>query len=201
MEPRPYGRGDRLLALMQRWEGGFNGATAIRPWRRRMHDGDNDCAALLQWSHGHTAVETVRQPSGVSSMRSASMEPRPYGRGDTYLASSRRWDGSLQWSHGHTAVETLWHWSPIRHITRASMEPRPYGRGDIASGRRWPSKRQRFNGATAIRPWRPPRAHAAVECGCRASMEPRPYGRGDDPSGGEVVVLRAASMEPRPYGR
>src|SRR5579875_2136875 len=153
------------------------------------------------------------------------MEPRPYGRGDTYLASSRRWDGSLQWSHGHTAVETLWHWSPIRHITRASMEPRPYGRGDIASGRRWPSKRQRFNGATAIRPWRPPSGHAGRRTsggfnGATAIRPWRHYTRQGACKGRYLLqwshghtavetlvhcvahreVLRA-SMEPRPYGR
>src|SRR5579875_509133 len=132
MEPRPYGRGDAVYQTCTdcgifglQWSHGhtavetrhrvgrhrirmrsFNGATAIRPWRPapRPHAA---VAALLQWSHGHTAVETVRQPSGVSSMRSASMEPRPYGRGDVGERVASFVGGvRLQWSHGHTAVET-----------------------------------------------------------------------------------------------
>src|SRR5579875_3631869 len=132
MEPRPYGRGD----MIQPHSAGQTASASMepRPYGRGdpSHFPGQMRSARLQWSHGHTAVET--RPgrrgrsrggasfNGATAIRSwrretphandrhdqlASMEPRPYGRGDATMASARRrisW--RLQWSHGHTAVET-----------------------------------------------------------------------------------------------
>src|SRR5579875_2255422 len=66
----------------RRTSGGFKGATAIRPWRHYTRQGACKGRYLLQWSHGHTAVETLVHCVAHREVLRASMEPRPYGRGD-----------------------------------------------------------------------------------------------------------------------
>src|SRR5579875_2915684 len=143
MEPRPYGRGDcaARAATNAAKTRGFNGATAIRPWRPggRLRPADDLAAASMEprpYGRGDVGSRRNTPPA----MARASMEPRPYGRGDVAMPAWRLCiRDSLQWSHGHTAVETR----------------RPVGRHRI--------RMRSFNGATAIRPWRPaPRPHAAV---------------------------------------
>src|SRR5579875_1710727 len=204
MEPRPYGRGD----MIQPHSAGQTASASMepRPYGRGdpSHFPGQMRSARLQWSHGHTAVET--RPgrrgrsrggasfNGATAIRSwrretphandrhdqlASMEPRPYGRGDEGRAS--RAGGAVNASmeprpYGRGDLRdaaTNWARSVL-----ASMEPRPYGRGDGLSRAKRRSRSWRFNGATAIRPWR---HYSAQSCytARNASMEPRPYGRGD----------------------
>src|SRR5579875_1708269 len=156
MEPRPYGRGDHL-ALTQpssadvalQWSHGHTAVETIHRAARSSYFG------RLQWSHGHTAVETLHKTRRLQRAISASMEPRPYGRGDTRSVDDERVAGkALQWSHGHTAVETAAQSGRSTQNMWASMEPRPYGRGDFVDWRAGQRRAFRFNGATAIRPWR-----------------------------------------------
>src|SRR5579875_580396 len=87
MEPRPYGRGDS-------------------------HQERHDVArrGALQWSHGHTAVETVTAT--------------------LYTLIKTR----LQWSHGHTAVETAEH---VCHGHRPTI-PLACERQLVARTNSWP---------------------------------------------------------------
>src|SRR5579875_2255423 len=131
MEPRPYGRGDITQdKALAKGDICFNGATAIRPWRPSFTASRIEKYFALQWSHGHTAVETAAQSGRSTQNMWASMEPRPYGRGDfvDWRAGQRR---AFRFN-GATAIR------PWR------LRGRP----------RRPTEFRRFNGATAIRPWR-----------------------------------------------
>ena len=135
--------------------GGFNGATAFRPWKT-------------------TAIGV-----GATSADAASMGPRPFGRGRQ--PTTRQYDcqlDELQWGHGQSAVEDeVGGSNPLGPIA-ASMGPRPFDRGRRGAfcsaidpvqasmgprpfdrGRRRDRQPRRyrspgFNGATAIRPWK-----------------------------------------------
>src|SRR5436853_405284 len=86
----------------------FNGATAMRPWKPIRSTRSRAVASVVQWGHGHGAVETVCQPyahllclpefNGATAMRP--WKPRGVG-GGTGRAKK------VQWGHGHEAVETI----------------------------------------------------------------------------------------------
>ena len=85
----------------------------------------------LQWGRGLSAAETADR-SQQDSDGTASMGPRPFGRGDvwyTYLCSPV---GRLQWGRGLSAAETCRD-ARLEQPPLASMGPRPFGRGDEMS--------------------------------------------------------------------
>ena len=179
MEPRPFRRGDRMPASeahdeqssfngatpFQAWRRGyagnwelggrsFNGATPFQAWRRHPVPLLGAMLKTLQWSHALSGVETeVRGddslPKGDASMEPrpfrrgdpprgrgsrvlvpASMEPRPFRRGDHLEFGSFTMDKSLQWSHALSGVETCSTPHELEAHEPASMEPRPFRRGD-----------------------------------------------------------------------
>ena len=231
MEPRPFRRGniDHAHANAPSW---CSASMEPRPFRRGNASaprGPSDPMRWLQWSHVPSDVETVdidqrhgharncfngatslqtwkpllRHPPPVRT-RMASMEPRPFRRGNT--------ESSLQITKTQDG---------------ASMEPRPFRRGNdilvaqnqqLTVALQWshvPSDvetyahrtmsvlRSCFNGATSLQTWKQWRCQLArasvrslqwshvpsdVETCLRlrtaehqcASMEPRPFERGND---------------------
>ena len=87
-------------------DGGFNGATARRPWRHFFEAWKTSPVLALQWSHGPKAVETLGKVLELLMVVMASMEPRPEGRGDVHVRDYSPRYRPLQWSHGPKAVET-----------------------------------------------------------------------------------------------
>ena len=256
MEPRPFDRGNRGSPFNEPMSlASFNGATAIRPWKRRALDRScrpsspfNGATAIRPWKHrtappfiknwiafnGATAIRPWKRGHRNLAAHGGyrpSMEPRPFDRGNqTRSAWDRTTMSNLQWSHGHSTVETCGRLACGNAGHPASMEPRPFDRGNPLSNPQWHAKQlSSFNGATAFRPWKPavrwatkgsqagssrfngatafrPWKHVAHQLGrvgiVSASMEPRPFDRGNL----EVFTVAngingGASMEPRPFDR
>ena len=133
MGPRPLGRGRRWAnsVSIRPSVDRFNGATASRPWKTPVRVGR--LSFLLQWGHGLSAVEVGAWPDIVGD--SASMGPRPLGRGKLAVTGS-----SAIGFNGATAS-------------------RPW---KIAGARPMRMSGIGFNGATASRPWKP--GDGYVEC-------------------------------------
>ena len=204
---------------------GFNGATSCWTWRVLGVVAKPQLDKWLQW--GHVLLDVERRGAGLvtAGSISASMGPRPVGRGE------------VSWTSRLCAADC------------ASMGPRPVGRGEdaiIARGRPFTAG---FNGATSCWTWReraPPTrrgrqnllqwGHVLLDVERRqprawlpahvlASMGPRPVGRGElgskdgaltvfllqwghvlldvERSTGDAAVCSGtpASMGPRPVGR
>ena len=179
MRPRPEGRGERPVCRSARRCNvqGFNAATARRPWRtrvaarrRRLETSFNAATARRPWRTRTPArrrdarsfnAATARRPwrtavrSGDGGCRTASMRPRPEGRGErAALTCGRHGRRRLQCGHGPKAVEN-------------------------ARRRRADGLPSRFNAATARRPWRTSPASWRPAADAAASMRPRPEGRGE----------------------
>ena len=56
--------------------GGFNGATAMKPWRSYKAEGGEIGQTMLQWGHGDEAVEENRVDVVLADHLPASMGPR-----------------------------------------------------------------------------------------------------------------------------
>ena len=157
---------------------------------------------LLQWSHRLSAMET--QPTGKSPHLRicASMEPPPFGDGNTRGQGARpAFYYALQWSHRLSAMETP---------TSGTSTP---GTACCFNGatafRRWKrewwkaaaSHRRRFNGATAFRRWKRDLGLRLLDGHQVASMEPPPFGDGNGAVWHPGQPLhKHASMEPPPFG-
>ena len=111
MEPRPFRRGNpekSHLGLNPKLR--FNGATSFQTWKLSRAA----CHPLLlvkrlQWSHVLSDVETSRIDYFVKMDVRASMEPRPFRRGNHQAqALSPRRSRALQWSHVLSDVETVY---------------------------------------------------------------------------------------------
>ena len=116
----------------------------------------------LQWGHGDGAVEEV-VPSGLAApqvcQRWASMGPRRWSRGRGYVAAMHE----------------------LRVATdAASMGPRRWSRGrGLTRGGGESQPTRRFNGATAMEPWKSRGVSADASTPIwRASMGPRRWSRG-----------------------
>ena len=132
MEPRPFDRGKTVRANLDlnelQWSHGLSTVETTTGMQN-----DETRQQLLQWSHGLSTVETlIRQNPGSGSVHlPASMEPRPFDRGNSAKSGSgksespgfngatafRPWKPvnpnpggnagtALQWSHGLSTVET-----------------------------------------------------------------------------------------------
>ena len=129
MGPRPCGRGRLTVSSYKQRPGGFNGATALRPWtgsrrvcRRPDRIGFNGATALrpwtavsqaeavwryyrLQWGHGLAAVDGSEAGAEQAGADAASMGPRPCGRGRDGAGLAPGAGAQLQWGHGLAAVD------------------------------------------------------------------------------------------------
>ena len=175
MRPRPEGRGERRASDQPRgrrsfnaattrrpwrtpcahrldWPARFNAATTRRPWRtdalRRRRSG------VLQCGHDPKAVENDRDDRDLRGRQTASMRPRPEGRGERW-SRSRPKSGATGLQCGH--------------------DPKAVENAEQLRGR----SSRRFNAATTRRPWRTGRDRMHATVGMRASMRPRPEGRGE----------------------
>ena len=129
-----------------------NGAAA--GWPRKVVTQQREGIGLMmrQWSRGRLAAEGARYLSRRSFSGTASMEPRPVGRGRARPGRSRGSTFLRQWSRGRLAAEGCNRVSAHSRIScvngaaagwprkvvgrllfgivrQASMEPRPVGRG------------------------------------------------------------------------
>ncbi len=205
MEPRPFERGNQLaVPVRSSSEVGFNGATSFRTWKPIASARSVPAVASLQWSHVLSNVETVyRSQKCLTAFRHASMEPRPFERGNDIKDREKEFPfkvASMEprpFERGNAA-----HSRERKHSTGASMEPRPFERGNL-----------------------PDCSTYGASFGS-ASMEPRPFERGNPEnketemqnpfqlqwshvlSNVETVARRGycrragrASMEPRPFER
>jgi len=55
---------------------GFNGATAMKPWKSNPAGKPMLSSSVLQWGHGDEAVEEVLKPCPAKTSSEASMGPR-----------------------------------------------------------------------------------------------------------------------------
>ena len=108
---------------------------------------------VLQWGRDLSVAEGAKGPPKDVLQNSASMGPRPFGRGRLWSRHALAAMRSLQWGRDLSVAEGSYADVAARVVASASMGPRPFGRG-----RR--------------------RAAAARREGRRASMGPRPFGRG-----------------------
>src|SRR2546428_1544825 len=112
MEPHPFGRGNVVQApQVHAFPCRFNGATSLRTWKPRFRAACSASSPELQWSHipsdvetpqvsvktilgrwplqwSHipSDVETTRLPMVPAHLQIASMEPHPFGRGNSCTA-------------------------------------------------------------------------------------------------------------------
>ena len=114
----------------------FNGATAMKPWKRPPFFEVLEAAGVLQWGHGDEAVEECHAKTGRAAKE------------------------SLQWGHGDEAVEEA-----VLPRTADVDVPRFNGATAMKPWKRSGMScftvvsRCGFNGATAMKPWkraRPP---------------------------------------------
>ena len=146
---RPWMGSSRTSALRRR--SSFNGATAARPWMVSIADSSsqawncfNGATAARPWMAGAS-------PSRAASW-SASMGPRPRGRGWFGARDALHWLTELQWGHGREAVDGY---------RPSSTTARPLGFNGATAARPWMAHcsaprvatTECFNGATAARPW------------------------------------------------
>ena len=112
-------------------EAGFNGATAMKPWKRSPRDQHPKPSKPLQWGHGDEAVEEVNNHHQTNLPIQLQ-----WGHGDEAVEegfarlefAGEAW--VLQWGHGDEAVE----------------ETASPACGSVAE--------TGFNGATAMKPWK-----------------------------------------------
>ena len=153
MEPRPFRRGNALMRSVE------STTPAPLQWSHVPSDvetaqeAQREALALrLQWSHVPSDVETGSDYAGLR-LGDASMEPRPFRRGNCTSIQRRMVVGALQWSHVPSDVETrpgpdpfsvslLLQWS---HVP-SDVETRT-GAGPL-------SVFSCFNGATSLQTWK-----------------------------------------------
>ena len=233
MEPQPFGHGNAVVLRKANDDARrFNGATAFRPWKQRLTRQLVSTYPPLQWSHSLSAMETPVSVGGQVTPQVASMEPQPFGHGNGLRgrlpgAVSGRFNGAtafrpwkpppanppavgeawLQWSHSLSAMETRRRCGDGALGFPASMEPQPFGHGNPVSGKCGSSKRKRFNGATAFRPWklRSERLRTAWDSGFNGATAFRPWKRPKPPrvnlnKGSLQWSHSLSAMETRIYG-
>ena len=222
-----WGHGLAAVDGLATWPGpitatGFNGATALWPW---MVLGElcTRLGRVLQWGHGLAAVDGRAAARLCGAGESASMGPRPCGRGwsrrlvatfDSSWASmgprpcGRGWrfiptdtpkDIELQWGHGLAAVDGCNRTRPVRRTGcfNGATALRPWMAARTPT---YPCETWSFNGATALRPWMGELADVS------AAVFRLQWGHGLAAVDGGNVYCGArgpngASMGPRPCGR
>ena len=178
MEPPPFGAGNGFERPF-RWLRGpaFNGATAFRRWKHWAHWAGALPAAVLQWSHRLSALETVKKCHKFPSMaclqwshRLSALETWPRPRVST--GQTPAFNGATafrRWKHVGRCPGGLFRLEP-------SMEPPPFGAGNQE-------------------------AEARQVLDLEPSMEPPPFGAGNALPGVRGEALQTLpSMEPPPFG-
>src|SRR5581483_7192276 len=112
--------------------GSFNGAATDRSRKskeRTRHHGPRSCFNGAATDRSRKSTNSVRS----IGLMTASMGPRPIGRGNTPPAPSRYIRNMLQWGRDRSVAEILQ--SPEDELCSlfASMGPRPIGRGNSNS--------------------------------------------------------------------
>jgi len=103
---------------------GFNGATAMKPWKSYKLPDMAFKHLQLQWGHGDEAVE---EPRG-SAPTTTSIQLQ-WGHGDEAVEEAASATvpvavAVLQWGHGDEAVEEQESLDHYEHVVKASMGPR-----------------------------------------------------------------------------
>ena len=179
MRPRPGGRGEPPTATADGLAGrqlqcGHDPEAVEKPSHRNVAIAPVGLSASMRPRPGGRG-EPHRSRTGIAPS-TASMRPRPGGRGEPQAPALGRTSWKLQCGHDPEAVENRERataWSARRE---ASMRPRPGGRGE-------PATRRGGHDPAA------------------ASMRPRPGGRGERWNAGTAWRRHWASMRPRPGGR
>ena len=131
-----WGHGDEAVEECRRPERSkrrvrrFNGATAMKPWKRTTARYPNGSNGELQWGHGDEAVEEYE---------GAENDPE---------------NQQLQWGHGDEAVEEI-----LARDVGCRKCGCFNGATAMKPWKRWPRPRSSrgtpsFNGATAMKPWK-----------------------------------------------
>ena len=180
MGPRRWSRGRADVRVQaERDVNCFNGATAMEPWKRRLSSTMPAPSIRLQWGHGDGAVEEHNTRPIVVGVRELQ-----WGHGDGAVedAAPRRAMRRLrrlQWGHGDGAVEEL----RVGRLERSGLDMLQWGHGDgaveeaLREGQRRGLK-GRFNGATAMEPWKSKNHIGGLSGKLTASMGPRRWSRG-----------------------
>ena len=183
MGPRRWSRGRGNAATPRfRPRYCFNGATAMEPWKRSIPAGSrsasrsfNGATAMEPWKrpernrsrrswdrfNGATAMEPWKSVEGIVRGKrpaAASMGPRRWSRGRDGRAAGKRPHqsasmGPRRWSRGRGAGGS----EACDSGDSASMGPRRWSRGRAVEPISRHPVRIRFNGATAMEPWKSPR--------------------------------------------
>ena len=224
MGPRRWSRGRELeRRARSRQRSGFNGATAMEPWKSWLH---RPVPYVLRWRfNGATAMEpwkSYRTCPGSHLGCMASMGPRRWSRGrELHQRSSRgpyqRFNGAtamepwkreelcvgssnspakLQWGHGDGAVEEVSDGSGV--ISSGTMLQWGHGDGAVeenATGGPWRSRGalQWGHGDGAVEEDVPDLLVTAY--GRRASMGPRRWSRGRESRAGRVRSRAVAQLQ------
>src|SRR5579875_763336 len=107
MEPRPFSRGNQPVHSQH------SPTSRVLQWSRGLSAAETVAAAVdararlvLQWSRGLSAAETGTTYPGPTAPKDASMEPRPFSRGNVVHVGQVGELDLLQWSRGLSAAET-----------------------------------------------------------------------------------------------
>ena len=152
----------------------FNGATAMKPWKRPLRPAKTSSRSVLQWGHGDEAVEEQDARTCTTGQRgfNGATAMKPWKRTECVAVHPQTW--WLQWGHGDEAVEE----TPA--AVQASSPTRFNGATAMKPWKRCPPKPQRptscsFNGATAMKPWKS--GHLDLERSCVKRLQ---WGHGDE---------------------
>ena len=187
----------------------FNAATTRRPWRTSSpHWQVGQPAAGLQCGHDPKAVENARAWGRARlEAPSASMRPRPEGRGEPPWRAPQADRAALK---RFNAATTRRPWrtrrlnAPIRMTfpnARASMRPRPEGRGELwlaDSEDAWMDPC--FNAATTRRPWRTTKTgggESPTLSRFNAATTRRPWRTGSRRTPGDSVRMLQCGHDPK----
>jgi len=149
------------------WHGckGFNGATAMEPWKRRLRDLHDACLYWLQWGHGDGAVEEC-----IMSPVEKLIKMLQWGHGDGAVEERSPQFGParlelLQWGHGDGAVEEHCDCEITNcggNCFNGATAMEPWKRAvDLSRGAKTTTC---FNGATAMEPWKRSLSFLAWDC-------------------------------------
>ena len=178
----------------------------------------------LQWSHSLSAMETGRLALLFRLFVLASMEPQPFGHGNSVTSRQELCEvaASMEpqpFGHGNGRNPHV-----IGTPVGASMEPQPFGHGNVhsrtgavalfvelqwshslsAMETRSPSARGlRFRSlqwSHSLSAMETGQCQGAAAARGDASMEPQPFGHGNFAGANPPHLTVVASMEPQPFG-
>ena len=169
-----WGHGNRPWKTSQDRESRRRAAASMGPRHVAVEDGTDGRsmdAAGLQWGHGTEAVEDARpRPRLTASMQrfNGATALRPWKT--MRRPRSHRRPSRLQWGHGTEAVEDAARFRRTLHGPTRFNGATTLGRGRPGSAEPVAASTcRRFNGATALRPWKT--APSPMAATCRDSLQ------------------------------